>query len=280
MKTIGFIDYYLDEWHANKYPQWIADASGGALKVTCAYGMIDAPAGRTNAEWAQDMGIELLDSIEAVIAQSDYLIVLSPDNPEHHEALAELPLRSGKPTYIDKTFAPDRATALWLFALAAEHNTPIFSSSALRFAQEYKAAAGQPIDMLFSQGPGRYGNYAVHQIEPIVMLMGADPSRIMSIGTEQTPSLLISYPDGRQAVMAHLTGGPFRLAWQVQGGDASAQTAESDFFASFIEHLLQFFQTGNAPVDPAETIAIMTCIEYGTQAMQRPHQWIELPATH
>ena len=23
MKTIGFIDYYLDEWHANNYPAWI-----------------------------------------------------------------------------------------------------------------------------------------------------------------------------------------------------------------------------------------------------------------
>ncbi|MFS0725517.1 Gfo/Idh/MocA family protein [Paenibacillus sp. 1P07SE] len=278
MKTIGFIDYYLDEWHANKYPQWIEDASGGELKVTCAYGLADAPGGRTNADWARDMGIELLSSIEEVIARTDYLIVLSPDHPEYHEELAQLPLRSGKPTYIDKTFAPDRATALRLFELADKHGTPLFSSSALRFAPEYKEAAGRPIDMLFSQGPGRYANYAVHQLEPIIMLMGADPSRIMSIGTEQTPSLLIGYPDGRQAVMAHLAGGPFRLAWQEQEGQAAAQTAEADFFASFIEHLVQFFQTGRPPVDPAETIAIMTCIEHGAQAMKTPHQWIELPA--
>ena len=26
---IGFIDYYLDEWHANKYPAWIKEASNG-----------------------------------------------------------------------------------------------------------------------------------------------------------------------------------------------------------------------------------------------------------
>ena len=28
MKKIGFIDYYLDEWHANNYPQFIKDADG------------------------------------------------------------------------------------------------------------------------------------------------------------------------------------------------------------------------------------------------------------
>ena len=28
---IGFIDYYLDEWHSNNYPELIAKASGGDL---------------------------------------------------------------------------------------------------------------------------------------------------------------------------------------------------------------------------------------------------------
>ena len=29
MKTIGFIDYYLSEWHANNYPNWIKQACEG-----------------------------------------------------------------------------------------------------------------------------------------------------------------------------------------------------------------------------------------------------------
>ena len=43
MKRIGFIDYYLDEWHANNYPQLIKEVSGGELEVTCAYAVIDSP---------------------------------------------------------------------------------------------------------------------------------------------------------------------------------------------------------------------------------------------
>lgn len=28
MKKIGFIDYFLDEWHANNYPDWIRETAG------------------------------------------------------------------------------------------------------------------------------------------------------------------------------------------------------------------------------------------------------------
>lgn len=34
MKKTGFIDYYLDEWHANNYPQWIRNMSGDTFSKT------------------------------------------------------------------------------------------------------------------------------------------------------------------------------------------------------------------------------------------------------
>ena len=42
---IGFIDYYLDEWHANNYPELIKELSGGDMEVAYAYGHIDSPIG-------------------------------------------------------------------------------------------------------------------------------------------------------------------------------------------------------------------------------------------
>lgn len=42
---IGFIDYYLDEWHANNYPEFIRKASGGKAAAVYAYGHIDSPKG-------------------------------------------------------------------------------------------------------------------------------------------------------------------------------------------------------------------------------------------
>ncbi|WGU93493.1 hypothetical protein QJQ58_23620 [Paenibacillus dendritiformis] len=278
MKKIGFIDYYLDEWHANKYPDWIRAASGGTMEVAYACGMKDAERGLSNAAWCEKHGVALRHTVEEVVAESDYLIVLSPDNPEHHEALAQLPLASGKPTYIDKTFAPDRATALRLFERAARHGTPMYSSSALRCATEYREAERSGIETICSWGPGTFENYSIHQIEPIVSLMGTEAKRVMFIGTRIAPALLIEFKDGRQATMHHLGGDcPFTTAVAYASGSCRILKPESDFFQLFIQELVAFFETGLAPVPSDQTVAIITIIEYGMLAAQRPNVWVELP---
>ncbi|AJY74305.1 hypothetical protein [Paenibacillus beijingensis] len=279
MAKIGFIDYFLDEWHAEKYPEWIESATDGKMKVTYAYGKTDSTTGLSNADWCEKKRIQLLDSIEAVVEQSDYLIVLSPDNPEFHEELSALPLQSGKPTYIDKTFAPDRKTALRLFESANHHGTPMYSTSALRFATEYIETDKQGIETICSVGPGSFSNYSIHQIEPIVSLMGSEPKRVMYIGTPKSPALLIGFADGRQATIHHFGWEcPFSMVLNYDSGNTKLLKPESDFFGLFIKNLITFFETGKPVVDPSETIAIATLIEYGHKAAKNPYQWLELPS--
>ncbi|MEK4359859.1 hypothetical protein NYE48_22815 [Paenibacillus sp. FSL M7-1455] len=278
MKKVGFIDYYLDEWHANQYPAWIRDATGGAMEVAFAYGMKDAGHGLSNKEWCAKNGVTPCGTIEEVVARSDYLIVLSPDNPEQHEALAELPLASGKPTYIDKTFAPDRAAALRLFERAARHRTPLYSSSALRYAAEYAEVEREGIQVISSWGPGLLENYSIHQIEPIVALMGTEAKRVMYTGTAAAPALLIEFSGGRQATIQQPGPGcPFTMAVNYASGACRVVQPASDFFQSFIRDLARFFETGEAAVPPAETIAVISIIENGLIAAKQPYQWIELP---
>ncbi|CAN7446598.1 Gfo/Idh/MocA family oxidoreductase [Paenibacillus sp. LjRoot56] len=278
MKKIGFIDYFLDEWHAEKYPGWIDKASSGRMQVAYAYGKTNLDGKLSNAEWSQRKGIQLLDSIEEVVEQSDYLVVLSPDHPEYHEELAQLALQSGKPTYIDKTFAPDRAAALRMFELAEKHRTPMYSTSALRFAAEYAGIEKQGIESIISLGPGMFANYAIHQVEPIVSLMGTDVRRVMWVGTDQTPALLIGYGDGRQAIF-HQYGWecPFSMALYYDGGASKFLKIESDFFGAFIENLVGFFESGKPPVSQEETIVIATILEVGMKAAKTPYQWLQLP---
>lgn len=278
MKKIGFIDLHLDQFHANKYPGWIEQATGSAMKVVYAYAKRDKENGLTNAAWCKENGIELLPTIEDVVERSDYLIVLSPDNPEFHEELSQLPLQSGKPTYIDKTFAPDRETAIRMFDLAAAHGTPMYSTSALRFASEYTELDRSGIQTISSWGPGEFANYSIHQIEPVVSLMGAAPKRVMFIGTTDSPALLIDFGSGRQAAVNHLGDNcPFTLGIKNEAGSFKQVTAHSNFFALFIENLVNFFETAKPAVDPAETLAVITIIEYGLKAADTPYMWVELP---
>lgn len=83
--------------------------------------------------------------------------------------------------------------------------------------------------------------------------------------------------DGRRATLHFIQDSPFILTLQFANGGSSRLEAAADFFAVSIADLIQFFHTGRATVDPAETIAVITLIEYGLKAMQTPFKWITLP---
>ena len=277
MKKIGFIDYYLDEWHANNYPQLIKEVSGGELEVTCAYAVIDSPiGGMTTDAWCEKYGIPRCYSIEEVIEQSDLLVVLSPDNCEKHEELCQIPLRSGKPTYIDKTFAPDYETAKRIFDIAEASGTPCYSTSALRFADEYKDIDRSKVTAITSVGPLGFETYAIHQLEPIVMLMNEKVKRVMYIPGQKWYSAVLEFADGRMATLAgFMDGAPFQMSIASSAGNKTI-TVESDFFHNFIVELCDFFLNGTAKVPHEETLTIMAVRGAVLKAHETPNVWVEL----
>lgn len=279
MKKIGFIDYFLDEWHANNYPALIEKFSEGEMKVCYAYAHTAAPEGAvSNEAWAEKMGVELLESIGEVIEKSDYLVVLSPDNPEMHEELCELPLKSGKRTYVDKTFAPDKETAIRIFANAEKHGTPCYSSSALRFSAELEDIDLSKIDKIYSEGPGPLDIYSIHQIEPVVRLMNARAEKIMYLGSKEHPSYMIGFADGRIAQCYHRDDetGSFALNVVDKANRAERYQIQSDYFGRFIQAMLAFFESGTAPVSHEQTIDVIAIRTAVVKACETPYEWIAL----
>lgn len=277
MKKIGFIDYYLDEWHANNYPQIIKERTNGEFQVCYAYAKIDSPIGGiTNKEWSQKYNVELLDTIEEVIEKSDMLIVLSPDNPEMHAELTDLPLKSGKPVYVDKTFAPDKQTAIQIFENAEKHGTACFSSSALRFVTELKDVDKKDIYKIYSEGPGTYEIYSIHQIEPVVMLMDCRAKRVMGLGDEKHPSVIVEFEDGRHAQIHQCHNTNFKLTLVDNENNASNYPITSDYFGLFMDALVGFFKTGEIPVDHSQTIDVIAVREAGIKALKQPFEWVDL----
>ena len=278
MIKIGVIDHYLDQYHFLSYPKLIKEASGGEMEIVCAWAETEHEKGKTNAQCCAEQGIELLSSPEEVIEKSDCLIVMSPDNPERHEELCRLPLASGKRTYIDKTFSPDRATAARIIEMGKQGNTPFFSTSSLRYAEEYADIDRSKIQFIASRGPGEFSNYAIHQIEPLVCLMGVNIGKIMYLGTENTVTFIFSYRDGRVATMSQLLGEcDFGMAISFADGSAKVIEGATDYGMRFINDLVGFFKDGIVRVPPEETLQVMTVLEYGKQAMENPGVWVELP---
>lgn len=279
MKKIGFIDYFLNEWHADNYPDMIAKASGGEYQVCYAYAYCQPPENsglKTNEEWAGEHGVELLGSIEAVIEKSDCLIVLSPDNPEMHEQLCELPLRSGKLTYVDKTFAPDKESAVRIFRNAEEHGTKCYSSSALRFAGELEEIDTDRIYKIYSEGPASLEVYSIHQIEPVIRLMKCRATRLMFLGDKKHPSMIIGFEDGRYAQIYHRDDADMSFCITTVDEENAAKRYEirSDYFGRFIDSMIRFFETGIVPVPHEQTIDVIAVRAAAIRAAETPFEWI------
>ena len=278
MKKIGVIDYYLDQYHFENYPTWIREASNGTMEIAYAWAMTEHEGGKTNAQCCAEQGITLLSSQEEVIEKSDCLIVMSPDNPEMHEELCAKALASGKLTYVDKTFAVSRQAALNIIDMARKGNTPFFSTSALRYSREYANVKKDGIEAISSRGPGMFGNYGIHQLEPIICLMGAGVEKIMYIGTESTPAFVLRYRDGRCATMTQLGWEcDFSVAINYEGDHAVVIQGASDFYQQFIKQLVGFFEDGQPRVPAEETLQVITILEYGHKAIEQPDTWVTLP---
>jgi hypothetical protein len=283
MKKIGFIDYFLDEWHANNYPQWIADPRhGGRYEVAYAWAAMDKPGGLTTKEWCGRFGAGQANSPEELIEKSDCIVVLSPDNPEQHEALAAPALKSGKPVYVDKTFAMTLAEAHRMAALADRHSTPMYSTSALRYATELdwlkdNGFAKPDVAFASARGPGVFQNYSIHQLEMIVTAMGTGAKRAVAHGTKNAPVVVYEYEDGRCSIVNHLPWSGFSLAVQDECGAGAELRVEGNFWDGFVDALLHFFDTGLPPVPMAETVEAVAMVEAGMKALLNPGEWVAVP---
>lgn len=260
MKKIGFVDYYISEWHANNYPIWIKEAcEKSGLDYTVAYAWAEKDIspidGRNTAEWCKAFGAEKCDTIEELCRKSDVILVLAPSNPETHLRLAEKVLPFGKRTYIDKTFAPDYATSEKIFAIAKEHNTLFFSSSALRYASELDAMAGSD-KILVTGGGGNFEEYIIHQIEPAVKVLQAKATGASVRVQGKQVVCDVTFAGGKEATLCYGEAMPFTVCAEKAGQSLYAPLA-SDCFLALIADILRFYESGKVSFDTNETREVM-----------------------
>src|SRR5262249_23700931 len=81
-----------------------------------------------------EMGIEIVPSIDALLAKVDVVLLESVDG-RPHLAQALPVLRAKEPVFIDKPVAGSLGDAVTIFNVAKELGVPCFSSSSLRFSK-------------------------------------------------------------------------------------------------------------------------------------------------
>ena len=278
MKKIGFIDYYLAEWHADNYPAWIKAANESLSEDFClcyAWGEIPSPEGVTNKEWCEKNGVTLCDSMEEVCEKSDFLFILAPSDPEKHLGYAEKVLAYKKPTYIDKTFAPDLKTAEKIFALAEKYATPFFSTSALRYATELDGITDSEAAVV--TGGGRsIEEYCIHQIEMLVKTLAAKPECVkVERQGEKQYVVSVKFEGGKKGSFVYSDALPFTICAEKEGVSRYF-SINSDFFGLLIKDILKFFTNKKPPFDIKQTLYVMAVREKTVEGVNNPDKWLEI----
>lgn len=288
MKNIGFVDYYIGEWHANNYPAWIDAAAkklGAEYKVAYVWAEehVSPKYGTTTDEWCNTYGVQKCETISELCEKSDVIVILAPSDPDKHLGYAEEVLKYGKRTYIDKTFSPDLATAKKIFELGEKYGTPFFSTSALRYADELDAYESCK-QMIVTGGGSNFPEYSVHLFEMIVKKLGIGATRVRAEKNGLQTYIYVGYADERAATAVYSPALPYTV-YMSDGIEEKGVSEKpvykqviSSFFDGLIADMVNFFESGDISFDVTQTLEVMKIREGAIIATENLGKAVDLSA--
>ena len=268
LKRIGFVDNNLDNFHSNVYLKLFRnDLKSTGFVVAGGTGGLK----KKSQTWAAENQVSYFGSVQDLNEVVDYFMVLAPSNPEKHLELCKSVFPYGKPTYVDKTFAPDLRTAQAIFDLADRHKVPMQTSSALRYSgvQEYlMEVEREQVKHMVTWGGGRsFGEYAIHPLEMAISCMGPGVRRVMRRGTGRHSQLLLSFTGGRTAVVNVYTNArtPYAASVTTSEGTKYIQVDSSKIFLNTAKAVIEMFKARRANIDRKESLIIRRILDVADQ---------------
>jgi predicted dehydrogenase len=260
---IGFVDDNLDNFHANTYLALIR----GALRER-GFEVAGATAREREAgeAWAREHDVRYFASVAEMGSQVDCFAVLAPSNPACHWELCEQTLPHGKATFVDKTFAPDEATAVRIFQLADRFGAPIQTTSALRTSniQRRLTELTEPLESLLITASGpTFAEYGIHPVELAVSCLGHEATDLACLGSAQHPQLVLRFTNERTCVIDFVEGSdaPFGVTLATRSGSEHLEVDFSTLFAEAAAAILDFFEADKPLVDRRQTLLVRRILD-------------------
>ena len=275
---IGFVG--ADTSHAIAFTEILNDSNArghvAGARVVAAYkgGSPDIEKSFTRGEkFAEQLAarwnIEIVPDIATLCAKVDAVMIESVDGRAHLRQAQEV-IAARKPFFVDKPLAASYDDALQIAKEARQASVPWFSSSSLRFSALAGALKFADANGYFVWGPGPLEEhhalelswYGIHSAELLFAWMGmgcVEVQRTFSDGADVTTCL---WRDGRIGTMR--VNRPYSefggLAFRPKEVVRSA-AAHDTGYAELVAAVVKFFQTGQPPVSPQETLEIFAFME-------------------
>lgn len=226
----------------------------------------------------EECGVQMVDSIAALLANVDCVLLETCDGRPHLEQALEV-FRSGKPCYIDKPIAADLRDVLKILAAAKQMGQKVYSASALRYTKAVKEAARGdygPIRAVDTFAPGNFEPthsdffwYAIHGADPLFAIMGAGCEEVTCVHSGDDDVIVGRWRDGRL--------GTVRVFGTRGGYGGSVINDKSQFFnlggyegyKVLLEEILEYFRTGKEPIAPEELKEVYAFLDAARLSKQR-----------
>jgi predicted dehydrogenase len=270
----------LDTSHVIAFTQFLNDPGDPdhvpLARVTCAFkgGSPDIEASATRVEGftkslKDDYGIEILDSIEALVAQVDAVLLTSLDGRVHLDQVRPV-FAAKRRVFIDKPLAASLKDVMGIVRLSKETGTPFFSASSLRFWESVVALKDHP-EVGRILGCEAYSPasiephhpdlawYGVHGVETLYALMGPGCESLQRWHTEGADVIVGRWKDGRIATFRGTREGSDGFgatAYGEKGTRSTLQEEKAVDYGGLLREIVKFFQTGVAPVSVEEMVEV------------------------
>jgi hypothetical protein len=279
----------LDTSHVPEILQSLSRATPGGpldgVKVVAAY-----PGGtrdnshswsrvRQFTESTRKSGVEIVDSIEALLKKVDAVIVTSVDGRPHLEQVKPV-IAAGKPVYIDKPLAGTLADAVAIMRLAEKNHVPCFSSSSLRYSPDIIALAdpakvGKVLGCeahspctLEEHHPDLFW-YGIHGVEILYTIMGPGCQSVTRVHTPGTDVAVGVWKDDRVGSFRGLRTGKQDYGATVYGSKANVCGGKYNGHEPIVVQIVKFFKTGKSPVPVEETLELYAFMEAADESKRQ-----------
>ncbi len=225
-----------------------------------------------NIQAMRDMGVEIVDSIEAMLPKVDAVLILSIDGRKHLEqARAVFP--SKKPVFIDKPVAASLTDVVRIYNMAAKTGTPLFSNSSLRYSPDYVKMRNDPrVGQVL--GCDAYGNnaplepshpdlyyYGIHGCELLFTIMGSGCKTVSRVKTPTADLASGVWEDGRLGTFRGILRGSTGFGATVFGDKGIAPAGNFGGYEPLLLEIVKYIKTGKPPVTPEQTLEIYAFME-------------------
>lgn len=246
-----------------------------APHTTSGCGRLEA---RVTAVWAPDRSqaahlartCDIDDVVDdlAALGEAVDAVILARDDWETHLELARPLLEAGLPVFVDKPLTLEAAELATFDPYLVRGQ--LASWSGLRFAPELAELDAEAPMLVRGTGVGTWDRYAVHVVEPALLLAGAPVAAATALAAAHE-SVALHTTDGRLVQIDLLGAGAttgFHLEVATTTGRQHVQLR--DPFTSFQRSLAAFVdqvRTGTPAVDPDETRGVVRALIAGRRAL-------------